>query len=314
MESLMKYIANVFLISTLLAATSIHTHAQCPSISSEKQVVILQNLVTRFNLGDPKLFSLKEGDLVGDTCYRRIVLEGGNLQRKITLFMSPDHRFVFGSLADVTVDPVLEAKQEADRIQKLLLSDVSPHKGAQTARIVIVEFGDLQCPYCKQFDVLLKSLPAEQQAKIKVVYKHLPLQKHAWALNAALAGACAAAQSNEQFWVLQDEILKEQQNLTALNFSGEIAKIAARLPNLESGAFLSCLDSKTPESIVKRDVQLAESLSVRGTPTIFINGKRGPKFPSLDELRQWIAEADQNATELAENAKTQPEKKEVNQK
>jgi hypothetical protein len=50
------------------------------------------------------------------------------------------------------------------------------------------------------------------------------------------------------------------------------------------------------------------------TPTIFINGKRGPKFPSLDELRQWIAEADQNATELAGNAKTQPEKKEVNQK
>lgn len=310
----MKLIANAFWVFIFLAIISIHSRAQCASISVEKQALILRNLVTRFNLGNPNLFSLKEGDPVGDTCYRKIILEGGNLQRKVTLFISPDHRYVFGSLTDVTVDPVLEARREADRIQKLLLADASPRKGAQTAPIVIVEFGDLQCPYCKQFDVMFKSLPAELQARIQVIYKHLPLPKHAWALSAALAGACAAAQSDERFWALQDEILKEQQNLTALNFREEIAKIAARLPHLESGAFLSCLDNRMPESIVKRDMQLAENLSVRGTPTIFINGKRGPKFPSLDELRQWIAQADQNATELAGNAKTQPEEKEVDQK
>lgn len=309
----MKLIGNIFLIH-ILATISIYSRAQCTSISGEKKPVIVQNLVARLNLGDPKLFSLKEGDPVGDTCYRKIILEGANLQRKVALFISPDHRFVFGSLVDVTVDPVLEATQEANRIQKLLLAEASPRKGSQTAPIVVVEFGDLQCPYCKQFDVMFKSLPAELQAKTQVIYKHLPLPKHAWALNAALAGACAAAQSNERFWALQDEILKEQQNLTALNFREEIARIAARLPNLESGAFLSCLDARTLESIVKRDMQLAETLSIRSTPTIFINGKRGPKFPSLEELRQWIVEADQNAIELAGNAKTQPEKKEVNQK
>src|SRR5262249_45061364 len=155
---------------------------------------------TRFKLGDAKLLSLKEGNAVGGTCYRSIIVDGGNLQRKIALFISPDNRFVFGSLADVTVDPFVEARQEADRVQRLLSTDKSPRKGAQTASVTIVEFGDLQCPYCKQFDTLIKSLPAELQTNIQVVYKHLPLQKHAWAFDAALATSCAAAQSDEAFW------------------------------------------------------------------------------------------------------------------
>jgi len=250
---------------------------------------------------------------VSDTCYRQIILEGGDLQHKVILFISPDNRFVFGSLADVTVDPVLEAKVESDRVQRLLLSDMSPHKGSENAQVTIVEFGDLQCPYCKQFDLLLKSLPAEMQTKIRIVYKHLPLPKHAWAFSAALASACAAAQSDEAFWNLQDEILKEQQDLTALGFRDEILKIAARLSVIAPAAFLSCVDSKAAESIVKRDMKLAENLSIHGTPTIFINGKREPKFPTLDELRQWIADATQLQTEVAGTPHQQNEK-ELNRK
>lgn len=140
-----------------------------------------------------------------------------------------------------------------------------PSLGPKDAPIVIVEFSDFQCPYCKRFhQQTFEALMAAYPGKIRFVYRNLPLTTiHPEALPAAEASLCAHEQG--AFWPYHDRL-----------FQGELGEAAylryAQELNLDVKRFQQCLQERRYRDFVEKDMEFAINLGVRSTPTFFING------------------------------------------
>lgn len=146
-------------------------------------------------------------------------------------------------------------------------ADDFPGIGPEDVPIVIVEFSDFQCPFCKRFqDETAKQLLAAYPDKIRFVYRHLPLTSiHPEAFPSAEASMCA----NEQnaFWEYHDKIFENQDKL-----GRELYMQIANDLNLDTTAFEDCLNTGKYKDLVQQDSDFALNLGVQSTPTFFING------------------------------------------
>ncbi len=146
-------------------------------------------------------------------------------------------------------------------------TDGFPSIGPEDAPIVIVEFSDFQCPFCKRFfDETYKPLLAAYPDKIRFVYRNLPLTSiHAEAFPAAEAAMCANDQNS--FWQYHDKIFERQAELgqpAYLQFATDLG--------LDLSAFQECLGSNRYNEFIQKDMDFAATLGVQSTPTFFING------------------------------------------
>ena len=142
-----------------------------------------------------------------------------------------------------------------------------PSLGPEDADIVLVEFSDFQCPYCKRwFDETYKPLMAAYPGQIRLVYRNLPLTSiHPQAMSAAIASLCA----NEQgaYWPYHDKLFGGELELgreAYLQYASEL--------ELDGAAFESCLDSGQFDDSLQQDMDFSLNLGVRSTPTFFVNG------------------------------------------
>ena len=142
-----------------------------------------------------------------------------------------------------------------------------PSRGPVDAPIVIVEFSDFQCPFCKRFqDETAAQLLAAYPGQIRFVYRHLPLTSiHPEAFPSAEASMCANEQ--DAFWEYHDKIFENQDKLGRELY----LKIATEL-NLDMGSFEECLKAGTYKDSIQQDMDFALNLGVQSTPTFFING------------------------------------------
>ncbi|RME89312.1 MAG: DsbA family protein [Anaerolineae bacterium] len=142
-----------------------------------------------------------------------------------------------------------------------------PAIGAEDAEIVIVEFSDFQCPFCKKWhDEVYGPLMDAYPGQIRLVYRNFPLTNiHGDAFSAAEAAQCARDQG--KFWEFHDKLFSGQYGL------GEEAYLqyAADL-GLDEEAFRQCLTEHKYQEFVQDDMNFAINLGVRSTPTFFING------------------------------------------
>lgn len=139
--------------------------------------------------------------------------------------------------------------------------------GNKNAEIKFVEYSDFECPFCKKFYPTFKQLVQEYGDKVSFEYKHYPLDFHKNAGPAAEASECAAEQG--KFWEFHDKIFENQSSLSVSSL-----KQWASALGLNTGTFNDCLDSGKYRSKVQADFEEGESLGVRGTPTVFINGQK----------------------------------------
>ena len=153
-----------------------------------------------------------------------------------------------------------------------------PYMGAADAPVVLVEFSDFQCPFCRSFyNDAYKQIKSEyvETGKVKFVYRHFPLNNiHPAAQKAAEASECALDQG--LFWEMHNKLFDEQNALgggTVAFSTDDIKAWAAEIGGLDVAAFNGCLDSGKKEEIVAADFQDGVDAGVRGTPTIFINGQ-----------------------------------------
>lgn len=137
--------------------------------------------------------------------------------------------------------------------------------GSRSAAIVITEFSDFQCPYCRDAQPALKQVITEYGKQVRFVFKHLPLDIHAEAFTAAQSAVCAGEQS--AFWKMHDALFA----LDALSMEN-ITSTAKRL-GLDSKTFTECLSAERSREAVRKDIQEARRLGINGTPTFLINGK-----------------------------------------
>jgi protein-disulfide isomerase len=201
------------------------------------------------------------------------------------LYLSPDGNFLAPFLLDMSVDPLEEDRQRRLKLLEGFQVDPSPARGPPNGKEIIVEFADFECPFCAQFYGLYESLPRQERDQVTLVFKHLPLEGHPWAMQAAVAAACAFTQSQDVFWRLHDFLFQNQANLSAETFRDQVLKfMASNGANLD--AFARCQQRGMGERMVMRDIELAHRHRVEGTPTLFVNGRRlTGAISSLSQLR-----------------------------
>lgn len=148
--------------------------------------------------------------------------------------------------------------------------------GDKDAPVVMIEFSDFQCPFCRSFwrDTLplIKSEYIDT-GKVKFVYRDFPLSFHPGAMPAAQASECAREQG--KFWEMHDRIFIEQdkQGGGTIQFDASDVKRWANSVVSDTNRFNSCLDSEKYSEEVNNDVKDGQAAGVTGTPGFFINGR-----------------------------------------
>jgi protein-disulfide isomerase len=145
-----------------------------------------------------------------------------------------------------------------------------PFKGDAKSKVVVVEFSDFECSFCKASQSTIKALQDKYRSKVKWVARNYPISAlHRGAVGAALASMCAAEQS--KFWEYHDLLFNTAQGDGSLDTI--VLKKAASSLRLNESKFISCLDSKKYLDFIQRDFQEGTKLGVSGTPTFFINNR-----------------------------------------
>ena len=143
---------------------------------------------------------------------------------------------------------------------------MEPFKGAANARVAIIEFSEFQCPFCARYGKdaypqILKEYV--DTGKIKYVWRDYPLGFHQNAQKAAEAAHCAGEQG--KFWEMHDRLFENPKNIAPV----DLPKHAEAL-QLNSSAFQRCLDSGRFAGDIKKDMVVATTAGVTGTPTFLI--------------------------------------------
>lgn len=140
--------------------------------------------------------------------------------------------------------------------------------GPDDAKVKVIEFSDFQCPYCQRFHAEINKVLAEYGDKIQFVYKHLPLDFHPQAQNAALASECANEQG--KFISYADNLFQDQEKWGKTE-GVQSFKNAARQLGLNTVQFNKCLDDSKYQEKVASNTEEAASFGISGTPGTFIN-------------------------------------------
>ncbi|MGC4087987.1 MAG: thioredoxin domain-containing protein [Polyangiaceae bacterium] len=165
------------------------------------------------------------------------------------------------SIKDGKLPPPPETKEVAPRAN-------APYRGGAQAKVVIQEFGDFQCPFSSRVQPTLEELQKQFGAKIKIVYRHMPLPFHKDAPLAAEAAEEAFAQKgNAGFWAFHDALFKSAPELER----ADLEKIAEE-QHLDMARFRSALDSRLHSARVNEDTGVANKAGINGTPAFLING------------------------------------------
>jgi protein-disulfide isomerase len=158
-----------------------------------------------------------------------------------------------------------------------------PIRGNPAAKVTVISFDDLECPYCSRMhETLFPATMDRYKDKVRFVYKDNPLtDMHPWAMHAAVDANCLAAQSGEVYWTYVDYLHSHGQEITgqdrdtAKSFAAldRIARQEATLAKLDAGKLDACL-AKQDDSQVRASLSEADTLRIEGAPAVFVNGER----------------------------------------
>jgi protein-disulfide isomerase len=260
-----------FLFSFLALAAAIRSYAQQPApaagtANSKKAVeAFLRNY---YALGSDITITVGIPKPVGNSGLSEVSIDvkSPDGSDTVKMFLTADGRYLIrGDLNDLTVDPL------AENIAKFDLKG-TPVLGDPKAPITIVEYGDFECPVCRNFhDAVRGLLPKYPQAKL--IFKDFPIEQiHPWARTGALGGRCAYLQDPKAFWKMYDLIYDNQDLVSAANAYDKMMDFAGRA-GLNTDSFKACLSGPQATAEVDASIENGKLLNVRSTPTVFVNGR-----------------------------------------
>ncbi len=163
--------------------------------------------------------------------------------------------------------------------------------GDPNAPVEVWDFSDFHCPHCRRFAQETVPQLVEtyvKTGKVRLVYKHFIVIR-SW--DAANASECAAEQG--KFWEYHDYLFQRQE--TDAPFTKDKLKQYARDLGLDTAKFDQCVDTGKYMNVVQKEMDEGRRLGVRGTPSIFVNGKFIPRGALWPDLQQAIEQALQEA-------------------
>lgn len=161
----------------------------------------------------------------------------------------------------------------AEQRRAMIRLDGAPAQGPADAAVTIVEYSDMQCPFCKKragdLDALVLKLGKE--LKIRRVSKSFPISEHTWAFRAASAGRCFYEKDKDVFYSWKSSVFARQETLSV----GELDTFAldfAVANGISEEAFRSCYLQGNAVTRVLGDLSEGFAVRVRSTPTYFVDG------------------------------------------
>ncbi len=161
----------------------------------------------------------------------------------------------------------------AEQRREMIRLDGAPAQGPADAAVTIVEYSDMQCPFCKKraadLDALVHRLGKE--LKIRKVSKSFPISEHTWAFRAASAGRCFYEKDKGLLYSWKSSVFARQETLSV----GELDTFAldfAVANGISEEAFRSCYLQGSAVTNVLGDLSEGFAVRVRSTPTYFVDG------------------------------------------
>jgi protein-disulfide isomerase len=168
-----------------------------------------------------------------------------------------------------------------------------PSRGAKSAKVVVVNFDDFECPFCSRMhQTLFPEILKEYGDRVTFIYKDYPLAEiHPWATHAAVDAGCLAAQNGDAYWDFADYIHANKQEIDSaktpdgrLDAVDRMAMLQGQRHSLDGAKLMACLKAQN-EDQVRASMKEADSLGVSATPTLFVNGQKIDGAVPISELR-----------------------------
>jgi protein-disulfide isomerase len=138
--------------------------------------------------------------------------------------------------------------------------------GAEHAPVTVVEYGDFECPSCKNAAPAVKMLLGNFTERVLLIFRHFPLEEpHPHALGAAEAAECAGAQG--KFWEMHDLLFENQAHLKPKHLRGYAEQLG-----LDMARYTAELDDHVYLQRIREHIDGGKRSHVRGTPGFFVNG------------------------------------------
>lgn len=196
-----------------------------------------------------------------------VVATIGGQQRPIHLYVLPGGKFaVVGEPIPFGADPFGPVRST------LKARATGASRGATNPLVVLVEFSDLQCPFCRAAQPTIDRLVAEVP-EAKLIFQPFPLPMHSWAMLAATHAECARQQKPDAFWEFVDSVYADQANITESNVEAKLESIATSI-GLDAIKVATCSKGADISQGIQQSIGVGKSVGVNSTPTLFINGRK----------------------------------------
>jgi protein-disulfide isomerase len=216
-----------------------------------------------------------------------VTVDGGDKKQDLTFLVSKDRSSLMRlTKFDLTKDPFAETMSKIDVSGR-------PTRGAKASKVVLVNFDDLECPFCSRMhQTLFPEILKEYGDRVTFIYKDYPLAEiHPWAMHAAVDGNCLGAQSSDAYWDFADyihanqhEVGNEKTPAARLEALDRLSLLQGQKHNLDVGKLQSCIKAQD-ESAVKASMKEADGLGVEATPTMFISGEKVDGAVPISQVR-----------------------------
>ena len=154
--------------------------------------------------------------------------------------------------------------------------------GGQNAPVIMIEFSDYECPFCKRADVTVQEVMKTYGDKVRLVHRDFPLSFHAHARPAAEAARCAEAQG--KFWEYHEKLFASQ------DLSPEKLQALATEVGLDRAKFDECVAKQPFKASIDKDIADGADAGVTGTPAFFINGRMLSGAQPFEKFKEVIDE------------------------
>ncbi|MBV8052709.1 MAG: thioredoxin domain-containing protein [Acidobacteriaceae bacterium] len=226
-----------------------------------------------------------------------INIEGDTKKQDYDFLLSKDGKTLMRlTKMDMSKDPYVETMKKIDLSGR-------PLRGNKDAKVVVVNFDDLECPFCSRMhQTLFPALLKEYGDRVEFVYKDFPLSEiHPWAIHAAVDANCLAAQNSDAYWDFADYIHANQREVSSekthdAQFAAldRLTTLQGQKHNLDQAKLQSCVKAQNDDA-VKASVKQGESVGVSATPTLFVNGQEMDGALPISDLRVVLDRALQQA-------------------